>query len=1437
MSKELNYPLKIKSAEVDYFNTIELHELELLDIFNNKMVTIHSTDISFDLLTILNKEIVIEEITITRPHVKLIKNTTDGYLNFNEFIKAIQQRFKTKKQKKQNIKFKISSIQIVDGIMSYNDQRKDTIQNVFDYYHFQFNNINLRASNFLFENSISSFDVHDLNLYEPTYQKKVHKLDAHTEIGLDFIELSDLKAKIGESEINHFIRFDFENFKAFDDFNGLVNITTKLDKAKISSFDIGMFSSTIRNHINDIWTVSGDYQGKIINFKSNDFEIEFGDNSVAKGKLSFDGLPDFYNTFLDIHLNSSHVKSKDLAQYFPSKNARKELQKFGHIIANGSFTGFPLDFVAFGNFTTSLGNITSDINLKISEGREKAYYKGQISTKNFNLGKLTNFQKYVKNIDMQGKIEGNGLTLESANFNLNASIKKLHLLNYTYSNIITNGSFSHKKFDGDLSITDTNLNFTANGLIDFTREKPVIKINSDLRKSNLYNLKLSDVQSNISSKLDINIKGLDFDEIVGAAKFDDLKIKYDSNYLNLTSITLFSSLLNNKRSFSAVSPHFYYKMNGNYKFTKLRKDLLTLRDELILNLENDREKIKKYYASKAYDSSNYDINFYLKLLDINPLFELYNINLKIADNTELFGDFRQGNNTILTLNSEIENLEFNEIKLQNILVDLNSSKYKNKSDVLAIGLIESENQKAYGFETERLHTEAVWSNDQLELESFIKQKNSKNHLSLKSAINFEEELTNIKLNDFSVLIYDQIWEMVDSNSLVIKKDEIEFNNLQFGHDIQTISLTGIISKEKDKKALLKIENFNLDLLNPVLPQPISGITQFNVHLQDMFGKQKIYGNCTIDSLNIANNNLGRVIGKLDWDKHKESGLINMDLYNDNKKLVNINGQITPFSAKNNFDLKATIIKQALKIAEPYFKAYASKFDGKFDGNLTIQGKFNYPILNGEIHLHNASFNYDYLNVTYFSSDKINLSKDLISFNNVTIKDRLGNKGTVNGYIKHHAFKNYTNNLSLEFNNLLTLNTSSEDNTLYFGKIFATGNAKITGPTNDVTIKADAITNKNSEIYIPLNGYEGVEDKDFIKFISFNDVSTIEDTTSTIDLTGINMDFNFGITEDAYMEIIFDPKAGDIIRGNGHGDLNLVIDTRGEFNVYGDYEIKKGTYNFTLMDIVNKEFTINEGSTVNWSGDPYAANLGISAKYQQRASLGPIVIDTSIWIGNPSFKYKKYATDVLLNLNGDLLHPEIVLDIDINDDYPIQLQESVNSFENEIKNNEQELNRQVFSLIILKQFAQRNSLSNLNIGASAGRSMSELISNQLSFWMSQVDDNLEIDLDLGSLSAADNSSYQLRLSYSLLDGRLRLSNQTDYDKGSDLSTVTGEWTVEYMLTKDGKLRLKMYNRTSQNNYSNNSDNSTYNTAGASILYTKGFNSLKELFMKKDKKEKK
>jgi hypothetical protein len=330
-----------------------------------------------------------------------------------------------------------------------------------------------------------------------------------------------------------------------------------------------------------------------------------------------------------------------------------------------------------------------------------------------------------------------------------------------------------------------------------------------------------------------------------------------------------------------------------------------------------------------------------------------------------------------------------------------------------------------------------------------------------------------------------------------------------------------------------------------------------------------------------------------------------------------------------------------------------------------------------------------------------------------------------------------------------------------------------------------------------------------------------------------------ITPDAYMEIIFDLTAGDIIRGRGTGKINLQIDTNGDFLMFGDYEIDEGGYNFTMYNIINKEFDILPNSHILWTGDPYAATLDIQATYRQMASLTPILkIDEDEANANPEVS-RKYPAFVELDIQGDLRYPEIDFDIEL-EDYPknaivngISLETQWTAFKNKLNSDEQELKRQVFSLIILKNFSPEDAF---NVGGSVGRSVSEFISNQISYWITQFDENLVIDVDLGDLDQEAFNTFQLRMSYAFMDGRLRVTRDggfTDQNSNADVASVLGDWTVEYLLTPDGKYRAKIYNRTNFNSLLPNV-RSTSTTTGFSFMHTANFDQIKELFNNARKK---
>jgi hypothetical protein len=214
--------------------------------------------------------------------------------------------------------------------------------------------------------------------------------------------------------------------------------------------------------------------------------------------------------------------------------------------------------------------------------------------------------------------------------------------------------------------------------------------------------------------------------------------------------------------------------------------------------------------------------------------------------------------------------------------------------------------------------------------------------------------------------------------------------------------------------------------------------------------------------------------------------------------------------------------------------------------------------------------------------------------------------------------------------------------------------------------------------------------------------------------------------------------------------------------------------------------------------------------------------------------------VLLKLEGPMLTPEITFDIQANDlpqnivveGQNVRLDFDFQSFKN--KMDEQELKRQVFSLIVLRRFSPEESF---NTGGSIVNSVSELLSNQLSNWISQVDENLEIDVDLSTLDEEAYNTFQLRLSYTFMNGRLRVTrdgtfygnqNNGSVDNNQSLSSIAGDWTVDYLLTADGKLKVKMYNRTNINPILNTLGSQNSVTTGVSISHTQSFNDLKDIW---------
>jgi hypothetical protein len=650
-----------------------------------------------------------------------------------------------------------------------------------------------------------------------------------------------------------------------------------------------------------------------------------------------------------------------------------------------------------------------------------------------------------------------------------------------------------------------------------------------------------------------------------------------------------------------------------------------------------------------------------------------------------------------------------------------------------------------------------------------------------------------------------------------------------------MSINGRVSRSPEPTLQVKVSNFKLENLNPLMTQKMSGTLNADLSARDLYDQVIVGSELKIDSLFFDEVLIGNVAGTSAWDRRQGLVNVNLGIDRDNKKVVNVTGTYNPDGGANQLNLLAAMDDAQIKLVEPFLKSFMSQMEGTMEGRIRILGKLSGPILKGVATVKNGRFLFNYLNTVYSFSDRVYFAENGIMFRGIRLKDIFGNTATLNGGVYHDGFQNMVLDLKADFRRFMVLNTTRQLNDLYYGSAIATGNVSVFGPTENLKVNVNARSEKGTRISIPLNTQAKASRQNFIRFVNQNKKDTtgikVAVENQKVDLSGLNLDMNLDVTDDAYVEIIFDERTGDIVRGTGNGRIRMNIDTRGEFNMYGQYEVVQGAYNFTLYNVVNKEFIVRPGGTISWNGDPYGGNLNLTATYTQRVSLAQVMQASADSVA--ASDTRRYPVTVLMGLTGNLLTPEIKLSLEFSEDVPSQVQTNLQAFQANIRNDEQELNRQVFSLLVFKRLSPIGEFSMGNAGGDALGSLSEFITNQFSYWISQVDSNLEVDIDLsGSDLKGNTPEIQTRIGYRFLEGRLRVSRESSLNSPTATNNSTaaalGDWRAEYYLRPDGKLRLKLqYVTSSVSSYESN----TFTTSAASIVHTQQFDSFWELFRRK------
>jgi hypothetical protein len=348
----------------------------------------------------------------------------------------------------------------------------------------------------------------------------------------------------------------------------------------------------------------------------------------------------------------------------------------------------------------------------------------------------------------------------------------------------------------------------------------------------------------------------------------------------------------------------------------------------------------------------------------------------------------------------------------------------------------------------------------------------------------------------------------------------------------------------------------------------------------------------------------------------------------------------------------------------------------------------------------------------------------------------------------------------------------------------------------------------------MNTSEDIEMGQFIRFVQKTKRVGVEEK---LDLSGVSLNIQIDVTPDAELAIIFDEAVGDVMRGRGSGHISMGISKLSTFDMYGQIEIASGNYLFTLKNLINKDFTVQPGGTISWYGNPYNAELKLAAVYKVNASLSDVLTDANS-------NGQRVPVDLIMNLSGKMMNPGV----DFNIQLPTVDPMTRSRFES-VVSNEQERNRQAFALLVLRQFVSPPNIVRAETNFGVVANSTELLSSQISNWLSQISDDFNLGFNYRTGDQISNDEIALALSTQLFNNRVQLSGNFGVSRGNATnqqpSNYIGDVKVEYILTKEGKLKLMAYNES--NNYRNITTQQSPYTQGIGLVYQQDFDVMQDL----------
>lgn len=1257
-----------------------------------------------------------------------------------------------------------------------------------------------------------------------------------------------------DSELRGDGRLVYDGTSAFKDFMNLVQVDFNIPEGSLNVADLVKVFPTLNNqeiikeNLGETVDFNFKAEGEINHLNITNWKIVNGPARLAgNGTIANITNPQARN--LKVFIKEGVLPPSYLKSRLPDVQFPKGIDSIDYINLRSTISLNGNNLKLDNRIFTNLGIINNQTNYNV----KNAAFNGKVQLENFEAGKFLNspnLGKVTFSLDLN---DGYSFDPKQMKANIETKFDSIEFKGYKYEDLIVNGTIQNNKFSGSVGMEKPELDFVLNGIIDFSN---IAKINLLGRVNNvdLDRLNLSKENVSLSGNVDVDMVVAPVDSLSGYARLNNVVLnRNDSVDFSMNAIT-----------FDAES------WGDNFKDWQLDSDILSIDIDGQFNIENilsttyqilknRHPQIIGYFPNLELEADTIYSNDFTLVVDVNDTQEfshLINSKLDTIHDLNLSLTYRNRGKEYFEyyFQASAPKIQYDKVSVESMNINASGSNTDNEWIIYADSL------HSGNLFVDSLQLNAKLIGDELD---FKIATNSVNNILNKFYVSGGNQFLagkdmELALDSSSFDMLGRHWNLDAGNSINFGEKKLFVNNLNFESGDRNI----YVQSASEQSMIAGVNNIDIRFLDQFFPNgkfKFKGNANLTVGVENIFNLTGLEVETRIDEFYINNENFGTFNTLFYTLGLKQMANVDISFQKGNKRTLVASGEYDLFNEAQNeiprfeFDLTANqfpilvldfILSDIIQGTSGYANAQVSlDSDGvqpDISGEVLINGKTTIPLLGTE---------YQFVN------SKVNLSNELIGFQNIDVVDRQNNLANVEGGIRHDHLSNFRMDTRINADKFLLLDTERSDDAVFYGRGIGKASIDITGPFNQINMDIQAETGAGSKISIPISSTISVNNTEdfFINFVSQSALNnpSDDDGGASFRIEGLNLSMDLTLTEDCEVSIILDESTGDILRSRGYSELQIELSRSGNFTMRGTYEVISGQYLFAQLNFTRKSFNINRGGTITWNGDPMNAKIDLDASYSVRTPPYNFILE---YIGTSDERLSELAqnatqVELLLQLTGDLFSPDISFEMEF-PELTGQIKNYVEDRLRVISDDQNEINKQVFGLLIARSFIPSVS-SVVNIDGTVVNTVSEVLTNQMSFYITEylqrsIDEvpfisNVEFNVGYNvyrndyvvdrNTGVRSGNEFIFQPEFGFLDDRLILRTEANLQTQSALTTntlITHDFILEYAITEDNTLKVNLYQRTEPYRTSKNSK------IGLGVSYRREFDSFLD-FLKGGKTE--